>query len=103
MSYITSKGIESKLALAAPKAKVALLSRKTTIDEQAVAEDERGLAGGEPNHCVGDFLRGSDSADRMPVRHRRARFGLLPEKAARHVGLDHGGQHRIDADALLAE
>src|SRR5260370_12667629 len=85
------------------KKKATSLGRPAAVHQQAVADDERGLAGGEPNHGVGDFLRSADSADRVHGRHRRLTFALLPDKTAIHVGLDLRGQHRVDADALLAK
>src|ERR1700675_2678400 len=104
-SQITASAISSGVPILLNSAHidVSLLSRKAAVDQQTVADDERGLAGAEPNHGVGDFLRRADSADGVHGRHRRASFGLLPDKSAIHVGLDRRGQHGVDADALLAK
>src|SRR5260370_4603143 len=56
-------------------AKTISLGRPAAVHPQAVADDERGLAGGEPNHGAGDFLRSADSADGVRARDSRFIFG----------------------------
>src|SRR5438552_12540435 len=72
-----------------------------SIDNQRGAGRKFRIIGSEIKNCGGDFFADTDSLDRSDRRDLVAI--LVPGEAIEHLGSNHAGSNRIDANVLFGE
>ena len=79
--------------------RVAVLDGLAAVDDEGVADRERGFVGAQPQHGGGDLVDGAHAADWFLVDERRASGRRRRRRVVDHVGVDDAGADGVDADA----